>query len=115
MTLEKKIVTGLMKDLNGLFDLGLGTDPKLARKLGGGKHDAEPAILVIGSSNRGRTADEFEVRGYSVTPICTPGWKPTTQSVQAILPEVSDALKKLGEDDIILMQALDKAAFFSQT
>jgi hypothetical protein len=115
MDLEKKIVTGLMKDLNGLFDLGLGTDPILARKLGGGKQNAKPAILVIGGSNAGRTADEFEERGYAVTRICTPGWKPTTQSVQAILPKVSEALKTLGEDDIILIQALDNAAYYSQT
>jgi hypothetical protein len=59
MDLERKIVTGLMKDLNGLFDLGLGTDPILARTLGGGKQNAKPAILVIGGSNAGRTADEF--------------------------------------------------------
>jgi hypothetical protein len=115
MDLEKKIVTGLMKDLTGLFDLGLGTDPILARKLGGGNQKAKPAILVIGGSNAGRTADEFEERGYAVTRICTPGWKPTTQSVQAILPKVSEAVKNLGEDDIILIQALDNAAFFSQT
>jgi hypothetical protein len=87
MELEKKIVTGLMKDLNGLFDLGLGTDPILARTLGGDKQNAKPAILVISGSNAGRTADEFEERGYTVTRICSPGWKPTTQSVQAILPK----------------------------
>jgi len=115
MELERKIVTGLMKDLNGLYDLGLGTDPILARTFGGDKHNAKPAILVIGGSNAGRTADEFEERGYKVTRICSPGWKPTTQSVQAILPKVSEALKTLGEDDIILIQALDNAAYYSQT
>jgi hypothetical protein len=29
--------------------------------------------------------------------------------------KVSEAVKKLGEDDIVLIQALDNAAFFSQT
>jgi hypothetical protein len=42
MDLEKKIVTGLMKDLNLDLDLGLGTDPILARKLGVGKQNAQP-------------------------------------------------------------------------
>jgi hypothetical protein len=37
------------------------------------------------------------------------------ESVQDILPKVSEALKNLGEDDIILFQTLDNAAFFSQT
>ena len=63
MELERKIVTGLMKDLNGLYDLGLGTDPILARKLGGGKQYAKPAILVIGGSNAGRTATNLRSVG----------------------------------------------------
>jgi hypothetical protein len=114
-TLEKKIATGLMKDLNGLFDLGLGTDPILARKLGGGKQNTKLTILVIGGSNAARTTDKFEERGYAVNRICTPGWKPTSQSVQAILPKVSEVLKNLAEDDIILIQALNNTAYYSQT
>ncbi len=88
--LEKKIVTGLLRDLNGLYDLGLGTNPILARKLNSGKPKAKPNILIIGGRNANRTADEFAERGYTVTRICSPGWKPTSQAVQAILPKVSE-------------------------
>jgi hypothetical protein len=113
--LEKRIVTGLLKDLNGLYDLGLGTNPALARKMSSGKPKAKPNLLIIGGSNAGRTADEFEERGYTVTRICSPGWKPTSQAVQDILPKVTEALSHLEEDDVILIQALDNAAYYSQT
>ncbi len=86
----------------------------MARKLSSGKPKAKPNILIIGG-NANRTADEFEERGYSVTRICSPGCKPTTQAVQDILPKVSEALTNLEEDHVILIQALDNAAYYSQT
>jgi hypothetical protein len=104
-----------LKDLYGLYDLDLGTDPIMARNLDSGKQNAKPNILIIGGSNTNRTANEFAEWGYAVFRICTPGWKLTSQSVQALLPIVSEALKDLAEDDIILIQALDNAAYYSQT
>ena len=50
-----------------------------------------------------------------MTRICSPGWKPTAQAVQDILPKVTEALTHLEEDDVILIQALDNAAYYSQT
>ncbi len=51
--LEKRIVTGLLSDLNTNFDLGLDTDPDLARckKTGG-------STLTIGSSHASRVSTE---------------------------------------------------------
>jgi hypothetical protein len=87
----------------------------LARNLDIGKQNAKPNILIIGGSNTNWTANDFAEWGYAVFRICTPGWKLTSQSVQVLLPIASEALKNLAEDDIILIQGLDNAAYYSQT
>jgi hypothetical protein len=111
---EEKIVTGLLTDLNTIFDLGLDTKPDFTRQ----EHRAQgtkPKILVIGGSHAGRTGDEFEERGYDVIRVCTPGWRPTKAGVQEILPKIENAKTLLSEDDIVILHCLDNASYFSRT
>ncbi len=63
-SLEERIITGLLTDLNNKFDLGLDTKPNLTRASAISK-TTKPRILVIGGSHAGRTGDEFEERGCS--------------------------------------------------
>ncbi len=74
--LEQKIVTGLLTDLNNIFDLGLDTKPDFTWQEPSTRA-SKPKILVIGGSHAGRTGDELEERGYDVIRVCTPGWRPT--------------------------------------
>jgi hypothetical protein len=112
--LEQKIVTGLLTDLNNIFDLGLDTKPNFKRQepsTGASK----PKILVIGGSHAGRTGDELEERGYDVIRVCTPGWRPTKAAVQEILPKIENAKTLLSEDDIVILHCLDNVSYFSRT
>ncbi len=112
--LEEKIVTGLLTDLNNIFDLGLDTKPDFTRQEMC-TQASKPTILVIGGSHAGRTGDEFEERGYDVIRVCTPGWRPTKAAVQEILPKIKNAKTLLSEDDIVILHCLDNASYFSRT
>jgi hypothetical protein len=70
---------------------------------------------MIGASNAGRAAAEFEERGYTVLKICTPGWRANKDPVQQILPKVQEALKQLKESDVVIIQCLDNTAYYSRT
>ncbi len=112
--LEKKIVCGLLKDLNANFDLRLDIAPDFTRAKQ--KEPAErPKILMIGDSNAGRAAAEFEERGFTVMKICTPGWRANNDPVQQILPKVQEALKQLKESDVVIIQCLDNTAYYTRT
>jgi hypothetical protein len=56
--LEETIVTGLLTDLNNIYDLGLDTKPDLLRQEIG-TQASKPEILVIGGSHTGRTGDDL--------------------------------------------------------
>ncbi len=62
MELEKKIITGMLNDLNTNFDLGLDVQPDFSRgsKTAGSE---KPKILTIGGIHAGRIGEEFENRG----------------------------------------------------
>jgi hypothetical protein len=112
--LEKKIVHGLLSDLNRIFDLGLDTEPDLTccKEVNG---SCKPKILTIGGSHAGRISDEFEERGYTVLKVCKPGWRANKHPVSEIVPQVEELLKQLSEDDIIIIECLDNTAYFSRT
>jgi hypothetical protein len=57
--LEKRIIHGLLSDLNRNFDLGLDTDPDLTR-CKEVNSSSKPKILTLGGSHAGRISDEFE-------------------------------------------------------
>ncbi len=114
ISLEERIITGLLTDLNNMFDLGLDPKPDFTRKITGSQV-TKPKILVIGCSHAGRAGDEFEERGYEVMRVCSPGWRPTKVAVQEILPKVANAKTMMSEDDIVVLQCLDNASYFSRT
>jgi hypothetical protein len=107
--LEDRIITGLLTDLNNMFDLGLDPKPNLTRKNAVSK-TTRPKILVIGGSHAGRTGDEFEERGYEVLRVCSPGWRPTKAVVQEILTKIANVKTMMSEDDIVLLHCLDNAS-----
>jgi hypothetical protein len=114
MELEKKIVTGMLNDLNTNFDLGLDVQPDFSR--GGNPAGSEkPKILTLGGSHAGRVGDEFENRGYTMLKVCTPGWRANKHPVLEIIPKVKEALATLSEKDVIIIECLDNTAYYART
>ncbi len=112
--LEKRIIHGLLSDLNRIFDLALDTEPDLThcKDVNG---SCKPKILTIGGSHAGRISDEFEERGYTVLKVCKPGWRANKHPVSEIVPQVEELLKQLREDDIIIIECLDNTAYYWRT
>jgi hypothetical protein len=111
---KKKIVTGMLNDLNTNFDLGLDIQPDFSR----GRKPAgneKPKILTIGGSHAGRVGEEFENRGYTVLKVCSPGWRANKHPVLEIIPRVKEALATLSEKDVIIIQCLDNTAYYERT
>jgi hypothetical protein len=114
MELEKKIITGMLNDLNTNFDLGLDVQPDFSRGIKPAGSE-KPKILTIGGSHAGRVGDEFESRGYTVLKVCTPGWRANKHPVLEIIPKVKEALATLSEKDVIIIECLDNTAYYART
>jgi hypothetical protein len=71
-------VRSLACELNGLFNLGLGTEPICDRL--STEEKRVPKILVIGGSHSICEAEELAKRGYDVISCGVSGWRPNGNS-----------------------------------
>jgi hypothetical protein len=111
--LEEKIVRSLACELNGLYNLGLGTEPICDRL---NKEDKTLSkILVIGGSHSIREAEELAKRGYEVVSCGVRGWRPNMTAIQDMTEKVAEAVKDLSEGDIVIIHCFDNVAYMARS
>jgi len=111
---ERLIISGLIHDLNALYGLNLGKNTDLRRR----QEEEEPTrkkALVIGGSHAANIANELEHGGFETLRICKSGFRAIKPNVTSLLPKVSEELKKLGPDDVIILQMLDNVSYMGRT
>ncbi len=106
--LEEKIVRSLACELNGLFKLGLGTEPICDRLSTEEKRVSK--ILVIGGSHSICEAEELAKRGYDVVSCGVSGWRPNMTAIQDMTEKVTEAVKDMSNGDIVLIHCFDNVA-----
>jgi hypothetical protein len=111
--LEEKIVRSLACELNGLFNLGLGTEPICDRLSKDEKRVAK--ILVIGGSHSIREAEELAKRGYDVVSCGVSGWRPNMTAIQDMTDKVTEAVKDMTDGDIVLIHCFDNVAYMARS
>ncbi len=112
---EKSIVQSMIQDLNGLFNLGLGTDPCLDRLESSGEVTPPKKILVIGGSHAIREGKVLADRGFEVVLCAVSGWRPNKSAIEDMEAKVADAVQQLGKDDIVLIHCFDNVAFMARS
>jgi hypothetical protein len=108
---ESKVICALISELNGFFNLGLGSEPGFDRMNEGEAVPEKPRILMIGSSHVVKEADILADRGYEVTLVSKPGWRATRGAVDEMLEKIKEAMVNLTSRDIIVIQFLDNVSY----
>jgi hypothetical protein len=112
---ESKVVCALIGELNGIFNLGLGTEPGFDRMCEIDAMQEKPRILMIGSSHVIREADILADRGYEVTLVSKPGWRATKGAVEEMVGKIKEAMVNLTPRDIIVVQFLDNVSYMARS
>ncbi len=110
---EKKIVHTMISELNGLFDLELGSEPSCDRLV---KEDkAAKRMLVIGGSHSIRESEALAKKGVEVISVAARGWRPNMTACEDMAANVAEAVKLLTEDDCVVIHCFDNIAFMARS
>jgi hypothetical protein len=88
------LVSTLTRELNGLYNLGLGTDPSTDRLVEAPINTGKPRVLMIGASHVEREALILADRGFDVTVCSKPGWRATQGAATEMAEKVEEALQE---------------------
>jgi hypothetical protein len=110
---EKTIVYKLIAELNGLYDLGLDSEPVIDRL--SETSSKKMKFLVIGGSHALREGKCLSERGYDVITCAVGGWRANKTAVEDMTEKVKEALLEIAEDDIIVVHCFDNVAFMSRS
>jgi len=112
---EAGLVSTLTKELNGLYNLGLGTDPSTDRLVETPVCTGKPRVLMIGASHVEREALILADRGYDVTVCSKPGWRATQGAAAEMAEKVEEALLEHRACDVVVLQTLDNSLYMART
>jgi hypothetical protein len=114
-TQEAGLVSTLTKELNGLYNLGLGTDPSTDRLIETPIKTGKPKVLMIGASHVEREALILADRGFEVTVCSKPGWRATHGAAAEMAEKVEEALQEHRACDVVVIQTLDNSLYVHGT
>jgi hypothetical protein len=66
-------------------------------------------VATLGASNAGKTAAALEEAGVSAVRLGRVGWRPTTESVKAVIEEMD---LELAGSEVLILQCMDNNSFF---
>jgi hypothetical protein len=112
---EAGLVSTLTRELNGLYNLGLGTDPSTDRLVEAPINTGKPRVLMIGASNVEREALILADRGFAVTVCSKPGWRATQGAATEMAEKVEEALQEHRTCDVVVIQTLDNSLYMART
>jgi hypothetical protein len=110
---EKTIVYKLIAKLNGLYDLGLDSEPVIDRLVDSTTKKLK--FLVIGGSHALREGKCLSERGYDVITCAVGGWRANKTAVEDMTEKVKEALQEIAEDNIIVVHCFDNIALMSRS
>jgi hypothetical protein len=110
---EKNLVQTMIGELNGLFDLDLGSDPSCDRLVKDDKVSRK--MLVIGSSHSIRESEALAKKGIEVISVAARGWRPNVTACEDMAANVAEAVKQLSEDDCVVIHCFDNIAFMARS
>jgi hypothetical protein len=109
------LVGSLIRELNAIYNLGLGVDPSMDRMTDEPVRNSKPRVLMIGASNVEREALILADRGYEVTVCNKPGWRATHGAATEMAEKVEEALQDIRPNDMVVVQALDNSLYMART
>jgi hypothetical protein len=80
---EKKIVTSLLSEVNSVCGLNLDINVSTERSVGSPARHDDCRYIVVGASHMCRVATALREDGANVSSLATPGWKPTSENLEA--------------------------------
>ena len=110
---ECDIVHTLITELNNSLAMELDGKPDLAPAASSRHHGLQ--ILVVGTSNAGRTADALSREGISVLRAVIPGWRCIKMKVPAMLNLIKSKLEEAKADCVILYQIFNNSFYLAKT
>ncbi len=110
---EKKLVQTMIGELNGLFDLELGSDPSCDRLVKDDKTVRK--MLLIGGSHSIRESEALAKKGIEVISVAARGWRPNMTACEDMAANVAEVVKQLSEDDCVVIHCFDNIAFMARS
>jgi hypothetical protein len=110
---EKNIFEMMTEQLNDVFMTNLAVEIDVSRDSAKADNALETAlagkrIVVVGASHGTRIASALEELGIEIIDISVPGWKVTSEAVEAMLSELSSVLaENYSGDTIVIYQLYD--------
>jgi hypothetical protein len=115
---ERALIDALIEDLNEIFMTNLATEFCTARTLSTGPSGAECdtsdyRFIVIGASHASRLASALRETGAEVSDLAVPGWKLSSESVEAASALLREVLEEewTGET-VVIYQLFDNSSYF---
>jgi hypothetical protein len=116
---EKNIFEMMAEQLNDVFMTNLAVEIDVSRDSAEADNALETAlagkrIVVVGASHGTRIASALEELGIEIIDISVPGWKVTSEAVEAMLSELSSVLSEnYSGDTIVIYQLYDNNTFLA--
>jgi hypothetical protein len=110
---EIKLVQTLIHELNGLFDLELGSEPVCDRLVKDDKTVRK--MLVIGGSHSIRESEALAKKGIEVISVAARGWRPNMTACEDMAANVAEAVKQLSDEDCVVIHCFDNIAFMARS
>ena len=105
----------LLTELNGLFNLGLDTDPSLDRLCNNDGGSVPVRFLMVGGSHALKEGEVIADRGFAVTTCAIGGWRPNRGAVDEMAAKVETALSEMKSSDVIVVHCFDNVAFMGRS
>jgi hypothetical protein len=113
---EKTLVQTLVREVNSIFNAGLGLEPIMASgHIVVQEENRKPKFLIIGGSHALQEGEVLAGKGYEVITCAVSGWRANKTASEEMAEKVQEALRGLCEDDIIVVHCCDNTAFMART
>jgi hypothetical protein len=110
---ERYWITMLVDELNRELRFGLARAVSVGRTLLAVQRQEQSVEMVrvatLGASNAGKTAAALEEARVSAVRFGRVGWRPTTESVKAVIEEME---LELASSEVLILQCMDNISFF---
>jgi len=112
--IETELIALLIKELNDLFNVGLGRSPSHSRLI----EDTPKGplgFLLVGGSHTKREGDQLAERGFNVVTCSRSGWRPVKGLIADMAAKLENALKMTSGNTVIVCHMFDNVTYMCRT